>query len=1660
MKRIEGWAWVGLLAGLAGKLAAAEPQRAARVEVTLVQTAAEAPPLGCNGFGDPGGTAFSAGNLIPDSGFEPMSIRKRYRVDEAGIENGHPWFTVSADGGMSGWELTASGYLSGADMRVYRIVDEQGQVLPQTVDGYLDLARAVEYRRVGTSRVVAAGAQGFPLGGWVDTVYAQPGPIVGTRANLDFTDAAWIENGKTYYYIVTAIGRSSAEAGGGNESDWAESVELSATPQDGLPGGPWITVAAGDAFNEIGRARSNEWFSFSPGVAGAEGAATWELLDAEDGPLSPPDGLVFDSATGSISGTPTATPGATLLRLRVTASNGVATRDFILNNPDWAVVAGDPRPPAPTNGMATAGDGFVHLSWSPSAGANVVGYRVYRSEYPRQAQRQRVYLETNAPALAKDDYVHLNKRILRADPNWAHPRVRTGGVGESWRDPNAGGIGLERVAHEGSLPEEFRFPGDSCLRVTVPGSGEQRIEGPYIFYPRNSIGESEWYDQLEPGRRYRYEAWMRQSGLGNGGWVALTFGGMYAGIEREFAVNGEWRLHGFEFIAPERPTEGSHDCPAIRTTGPGTLWVDNVRLFRADTEEDVSAVLTPPSPLVFDELMTSQPAHGEKGMLRHQEILLHKGTMASALGMHRDAGLVMNWYQSAAGAPNMTVPYFLQYAYLTGDSPGTRMKPWFNVSSHMSEEEWGMLVEYLGAPIDPGDPADVEAKPWAYLRYQQRGKATSWTEEFSRIYFEFANETWHNGAVSDEWFGWARAGWVHEGAVEFGLVADHFTSHVRDHSPYFGALDASGKLRFVLGSNYRNYGEIAAARAPGGHAVAHTSYVGPKWEVGEEPFATYDAHGIQATLLGYVADTERLYRDFRRWREELAAEGPVRDLLGYEGGPSGYALPGQDASADAHEYSERYGKSIAMAVAALDVWLGAHEYGFADQAYLGFGPGDYWSSHTAMNHGYRPHAGWLALTLRNRMAEGRMIRSAVVESPTINWDGEEIPLVSSYAFRAGRRLHVFLLSRKLGGVHDGVDWGEGSTAVTLALPANPAGTATLYRISGDPRDTNRNGMEVEIEAVATNLARETTIALPEGSIYLYVVETDLPDRDDPLPPPPGITGVVHSATGTALSWPAVAGAEGYVVFRSPQPFFDRRDVRGTFFATNATFLDEEGVGGTRYYYRVAATNGWGVGFWTLVAAGGTNAAAPVVGRPHLHGLMEAPEMLVATWDPVGGATGYRVGISRQSGGPYEWSEAGIATSWSFAGLENGKAYYVVVHAGSASGRGPESQERAGTPLAPGAPGVLAAWEGSVLTYGNTNDLPESMPVARQMMGVAAGEVALGPDMECHFDDYGFGIGTGEGEGATYYDGKLVFGPRDDGCDFGAEGGGSLSNAVERGIYVGFSLVPAAGQALSIQRIETGFQYPFGGRTLRVALRYRVGTGEWHTVMSAGYGMVPGAAEHNDLTLELGEESALQGVMQPLEMRFYFYAESDNARWHPAAMVRTAGEDLVVRGTCETVGVPGAPSGLNALGGEGGVMLSWVPVAGASSYTVHWGVGIGEWSGVMTGLVQAAATVTGLIDGLHWFAVEPVNGWGAGPVSAPLRVLVGPAPALALSGSSATGMVLQISRYLADSMVEGTSNLLSSAGWEPVAGAWSTNGTLREVSIRLDRASGFYRLSLP
>jgi len=582
-----------------------------------------------------------------------------------------------------------------------------------------------------------------------------------------------------------------------------------------------------------------------------------------------------------------------------------------------------------------------------------------------------------------------------------------------------------------------------------------------------------------------------------------------------------------------------HFGPRFSVTGPGTLWLDNARLFRYESPAELQQPYTP-NPTVLNELLAAQPATGPKGA--HRIWVLNKDmTMASILSWHANSSINPDWMTSVGATATMTLPMALQFDYLTGSTPQTRMRPWL-VLQHIlhSDTDWQALIEYLAAPYDAR--ADTpHSKPWAYQRYMQRGVGRPWTDDFSQISIEFGNETWHNGFFSD-WLGFNKRNAITQGGPEYGLFCQYLIEQIKQ-SPYWTSQHLANKIRFNLGGFYNGsvrpdgsvtgYGEEAVQHCRDAVTLEHANYVGPKWETGDKSMSTFTDHGVQETLLGWLTSNAKVQAEWSKARTALAKAGHPYDLVAYEGGPSGYAIPGH-ASAEQNATNEHYGKSLAMAVSALDAWMGSYQLGWTDQCFLGYGEGAFWNSHTLMGKGFRPSPGWQALAMRNRYVSGELMAVQTNRTPTIQRGQETYPLIGVYAAHQGNVWSVIVVSRKLNGQHDGVDFGDGCTPVTIHLPIATATNIMLHSLSGDPRQTNLDAMNISIKELtiptATLVNGAFTIdahsggsegGLPPGSIYIYnfatgdkvgapTVSTTLTTATKLLPP--ALTGPADGAS--------------------------------------------------------------------------------------------------------------------------------------------------------------------------------------------------------------------------------------------------------------------------------------------------------------------------------------------------------------------------------------------------------------------------------------------------------------------------------------------------------------------------------------------------------------------
>lgn len=1484
--------------------------RPAIAEVTSRMLAENPPPIGVNEIGDMGGTTFGKGNLIHDWGFEAASIRHRHRILDSGVENGRPWVTL--DGlGVSRYNLVSSGYLSGADYRIYRLLDSSGNPLPNNPDsGYLDLSDAASYQPVASGQVPQAGTPGLPQGGWVVESYAEMRHGGFVRGSTNFTDNAFLENGTNYYYAVAAVYASGEQSFDPFESStMAGLIELAVNPSASTSAGPFIIQNqwSGPGL-DFPRMDPGNWFNFQPAPVGAISLISWQLLDASNQPISLPSGLTFDTLTGELSGAPeTVWPDGTILRFRLQAANGTSTRDFIVNAPLLEAPLLGRRPPQPTNLSASPGDGFVHLSWDASSDPDVVAYRVYRSPVPNAQTRERVYLEEGADQPLRWDYIHFDTRILQPDPSWSHPRFRQGFVNDIWR-PRAGSDGLtvRRVLHPVAPPGAMVHSGEACLEINATTSGPQVINGPALFYPVTGEGESRWYAFLEPGETYRYEAWMRHDGLANPV-VRLTFQQMYESVGQDFSLTNDWALYTFTFTAPEPPTiDRGHSLPSIEFNGPGTVHVDNIRLFRADQESGIPG-LELPDARNWAALQAFNPTTGRKGVLRNIWSGLGAYFIPDMLRLQRNSSVTFDWFQAFTPDNRPTIPFMLQFAYLTGETTEDRMVPWITINSNASIEEWEMFIEYLIEPIDPSDPAEVADKPLAYLRYQQRGVATPWIDEFRQVIVEFANETWHQQAVEAQWSGWGPTYAVGSGGREFGLYAAYITTTLENLNPRLANLRAQGRLTFNMGDNYFPYVIDGIEFVPNITAIGHATYVGPRWETGDTLNTVFDDDGVQTTLLAHA---ESFALDLERWRverEQIAQEhGIWVDFQSYEGGPSGYSIDGPD---DLRAIAELYGKSLAMGVASLDGWLSAYENGFTEMAFYSFTARETWASHTLHTtnypNGYQPHTGWLAVQMRNRYASGHLVAVDFPEVPTISRGEGDIPLVSGYAFREGSRLAVFLLSRKLDGEHSGLDFGDGSTPVTLRLPANPTGPATLYRMTGDPRANNWTANNISIEELPATLQRETEINLPAGSIYLYVVDTDL-DSTTAAPSAVENTSLTSQPSSSLLTWDPVPGATSYAIYRSTRPYFSRAEEEARFVSGTTSFDDPDATGGTAFFYRVAAINQWGEGLASRLSINGVNPHPPLFPAPVLGGAQVRDGALDLNWQSVPGATSYRLGYRVATSGPFNWLEVGDVETFTISGLTNGRAIQWTVQPVGPSGRGLIAPLSSATPLAANTPQPLATW--SLL---GATSYEVSQPASSRLSILQTSELIRGS---------GFIITSIEDDGSlntTYHQLPNTFGffPEVDQANFGRFGsGGDLQMAIDRDYFVEFSVTPEVGHRLDLTSIQTGLTYPFSEATLQVALRYRVGSGPWQDAPTGPFA-TPGALWTNgeidatEVTFDLATVANLVGVEETVTFRLYVYSLEEDARFCRAGLLRRSGPALLVNGTYTAAFTPAPPQSL-------------------------------------------------------------------------------------------------------------------------------------------------------
>jgi hypothetical protein len=672
------------------------------------------------------------------------------------------------------------------------------------------------------------------------------------------------------------------------------------------------------------------------------------------------------------------------------------------------------------------GSGLLTLTWEPVEAKNLAGYRVMVTEEAPEAHRGN-HLRLQPAAGGPDEHVrrgdmvfisHVRDNFTRKTCvrpfQWSRGTEHGAyaAIGPFGDEMTGGEWAL--VPHPGPLPESWTDHGKLCLRV--------RLEGEKTFtmgrYAYSSANQS-WYPVLDPEVTYVAEGWARYEGPGEG-LVRFELKGTYdiapekGGIAPfEHKPGPEWKPFRYRFSPGFLNKDGGVGRIHWTLKGPGTFWLDNLRIYREDPG------YLQPLPVVVERGIES----GLEAIRFHTHI---KSGWSMTMDMLTNPPGVMG----SKGHNRPSSPYTLHS--LLGFCRQVKCNPWLQIEMAMSEEEWLGLAEFLAAPYDPAKDTP-ETKPWAYKRYRM-GQKRPWTEEFERIYFEISNETWN----------WLFGPWIFHDMTDaetgrrylrgaaYGLWQEYVLSVFRK-SPYWKETLAP-RWRAVLGgwsaqslSEY-GYGPQAILHSPNTDYCTRGGYQGG-WDEGEPP-AEMNNECLFRSLM-FWPQHEPHARMSITLREKWVAEGKAH-LYGYgtyEAGP-GYAMPGLNNQAPmTHEQLEAQdmiGKSQATGVATLDAFLGRASVGYTIQNFFTFNfARRYWTSHATLSRGGHPYPSWMALSLYNTQGTGDFLVVDVVRTPTADMAGfmrrrprTNAPMIGGYATRRGDRVNLFVISRKLDHLRD------------------------------------------------------------------------------------------------------------------------------------------------------------------------------------------------------------------------------------------------------------------------------------------------------------------------------------------------------------------------------------------------------------------------------------------------------------------------------------------------------------------------------------------------------------------------------------------------------------------------------------------------------------------
>lgn len=256
---------------------------------------------------------------------------------------------------------------------------------------------------------------------------------------------------------------------------------------------------------------------------------------------------------------------------------------------------------------------------------------------------------------------------------------------------------------------------------------------------------------------------------------------------------------------------------------------------------------------------------------------------------------------------------------------------------------------------------------------------------------------------------------------------------------------------------------------------------------------------------------------------------------------------------------------------------------------------------------------------------------------------------NNYYYFQMQLLNTLALSKRVGG----------AAAVTMSTSSYTMTANTWYTLKVVVKGSSikcyiiNNGVETLVFDVTDTDLTKGKLAIRNKWQAFYMDDVSVTSA---APAIPTNLKADPSPSTVNVSWDAVAGATGYNIYRSSSLNGTYTKVKSN--VNGTSFMDKGLASQNTYYYKVSSVNTSGELMLSEAVSATTLDQAANPSNLILAGKTASSASL--SWDPVAGASGYKLYRTNKSGGTFEQVYSGTSASYTDNGLTTGQPYFYVM----------------------------------------------------------------------------------------------------------------------------------------------------------------------------------------------------------------------------------------------------------------------------------------------------------------------------------------------------------------------------------------------------------------